>query len=370
MTMSSTLPGQARSSSRVLAYSTDTGPSGTEPTEEERAAAAAVLRMIWGMHISRALYAVTELGIPDRLAYGPVNCPELARDTGVHQDSLYRILRLLAALGLFSETPPRQFSLTILGDRLRSGAPASMRSWALLHGTVGGCQPFEHILHTVRTGQPGFDAAHGMPLFEFLAQHPGDAAVFDAAMLERTAAFAPSVGAGYDFSDIRTVVDVGGGRGTLLAAILRSHRHLQGTLFELPSVAAGAEAVLAAAGVMDRCEVVAGDFFHGVPAGGDCYLLANVLHDWDDTKAAEILANCRNAATRHGRILIIERLIPDDPAEAVPVLLSDINMLVLSSGGRERTNSEYGKLLQAAGLRQGITQPVTSPYGVIEGLPD
>ena len=173
--------------------------------------------------------------------------------------------------------------------------------------------------------------------------------------------------AGYDFSDIRTVVDVGGGRGTLLAAILRGHGHLQGTLFELPAVAAGAEAVLAAAGVMDRCEIVGGDFFHGVPAGADCYVLANVLHDWDDAKAAEILASCRRAVTRHGRVLIVERLIPDDPAEAVPALLSDINMLVLT-GGKERTNSEYGELLRAAGLRPGVVRPVTFPYGVIEGL--
>jgi hypothetical protein len=371
MTMSNTVRAQASSKSNVPAAAVPgTRVGGTESTEEERAAAAAVLRMIWGIHVSRGLYAVTELGIPDRLADGPVSCVELARDTGTHEASLYRVLRLLAALGVFSEAPPRSFRLTVLGARLRSGAPASMRFWALVHGTVGGCQPFEHILHTLRTGQPGFDAAHGMPLFEFLAQHPGDAAVFDAAMLERTAAFAPSVATGYDFSDIRTIVDVGGGRGILLAAILRSHGHLQGTLFELPAVTAGGEAVLAAAGLSDRYEVVAGDFFRGVPADADCYLLANVLHDWDDTKAIEILAACRKAVTSHGRILIIERLIPDDPAEAVPVLLSDINMLVLSSGGRERTNSEYGKLLQAAGLRPGIIQPVTFPYGVIEGLPD
>jgi hypothetical protein len=188
-------------------------------------------------------------------------------------------------------------------------------------------------------------------------------------MLERTAAFAPSVAAGYDFTGIRTVVDVGGGRGTLLAALLRGHGHLQGTLFEVPAVAAGARAVLDAAGVTGRCQVVAGDFFHAVPAGADCYMLANVLHDWDDTKAAEILASCRTAMTKHGRVLIIERLIPDNPAEALPVLLSDINMLVLSPGGRERTNTEYHRLLRAAGLRPGIIEPVTFPYGIIEGLP-
>jgi O-methyltransferase domain len=367
-TMSSTIPGQTSSNARVPAHSTAAGPDAVQPTQDQRAAATAVLRMIWGIHVSRAVYAVAEVGIADRLAGGPVSCADLARDTGADEDSLYRVLRLLAALGVFSEAPPRSFGLTMLGDRLRSGVPASMRSWALLHGTIAGCQPFEHIMQTVRTGRPGFDTAHGMPLFEFLAGHPGDAEVFDAAMLERTAAYAPSVAAGYDFSDLRTVVDVGGGRGILLAAILRGHRHLQGTLFELPTVAAGAEAVLATAGLMDRCDVVAGDFFQGVPAGADCYLLANVLHDWDDTRATEILAHCRRAVTRHGRVLIIERLIPDDPGQAVPVLLSDINMLVLS-GGRERTNEEYGSLLRAAGLRPGIIQPVTFPYGVIEGLP-
>ena len=339
------------------------------PTEEERAAAAAVLRMIWGMHVSRAIYAVTALGIPDQLADGPVSCAQLARDSGAHEGSLYRVLRLLASLGVFSEAAPGSFRLTVLGSRLQSEAPASMRSWALMHGTVGGCQPFEHILHAVRTGQPGFEAAHGMPLFEFLAQHPQDAAVFDAAMLERTAAFAPSVAASYDFSDFRTIVDVGGGRGILLAAILARHGHLQGTLFELPSVAAGATAVLESARVGDRCTVIAGDFFHAVPAGADCYVLANVLHDWDDTRAAEILASCRNAMTRHGRVLIVERLIPDEPTEAVPVLLSDINMLVLTSGGRERTNSEYRSLVEAAGLGLGRICPVTFPYGIIEALP-
>jgi len=337
------------------------------PTEEERAAAAGVLRMIWGLHVSRAIYATAALGIADRLADGPVSCAELARQAGADEAALYRVLRLLAALGVFTEVSPRSFGLTILGSRLRTDSPASMRSWALIHGSFGGCQPHEHFLHTVRTGEPGFVTAHGMPLFEYLAQHPGDAAVFDAAMAERTAAFAPSVAVGYDFSGIRTVVDVGGGRGILLAAILRAHPHLQGTLLELPAVAAAAGPVLATAGVLDRCEVVGGDFFQGVPAGADCYVLANVLHDWDDATAVRILAACRAAAARGGRVLIAERLIPGDPAQAVPALLSDINMLVLS-GGRERTNEEYRQLLRAAGLRPGTIRPVTFPYGIIEGL--
>ena len=274
---------------------------------------------------------------------------------------------MLGALGVFAEHEPRSFSLTTLGDRLRTDAPASMRSWAMLVDACGGVRAFEPILHTVRTGEPGLDAAHGMPWLEFLACHPENALSFDAAMSERTAAFAPSVAASYDFSALRTVVDVGGGQGILLAEILRQHGRLHGVLFELASVAAGAAAALTAAGVAGRGEIMAGDFFAAVPDGADCYLMANVLHDWDDRRAVRILRNCRQAMAPGGRVLIIERLLPDDPARALPTLLSDLNMLVIT-GGQERTNAEYGRLLAAAGLRLGQIQPVAPPYGVIEGL--
>jgi spermidine synthase len=242
-----------------------------------------------------------------------------------------------------------------------------VRSWAMLVEALGGVRAFEHIVHTVRTGEPGIETAHGMGIFEFLAQNPTNAANFDAAMAERTAAFAPSVAADYDFSRMRTVVDVGGGQGILLAAILRRHTHLRGILFEVPTVVAGAEAVLMASDIADRSEVRAGDFFDRVPDGADGYVMANVLHDWDDARAVEILGNCRRAMTEDGRVLIVERLIPDDPSEAAPVLLSDINMLVFT-GGQERTNAEYGQILTAARMRRGKVLPVVFPYGVIEGL--
>jgi hypothetical protein len=188
-------------------------------------------------------------------------------------------------------------------------------------------------------------------------------------MSERTAQFAPSVAAGYDFSAMRTVADIGGGKGTLLAAILRANGHLRGVLFDLPAVVANAGEVLRAAGVADRCEIVPGDFFAGVPEGADAYIMANVLHDWDDARSVGILHNCRAAMAAGGRVLIVERLIPDDPAAALPVLLSDMNMLVFT-GGMERTNAEYGDLLARAGLNLGRVLPVASPYGVIEGLAD
>jgi O-methyltransferase domain len=339
----------------------------TGTTEADRAAAAAtLLRMIWGIHISRCVYAVAELGIADLLADRPVSSSELARATGSHEPSLYRVLRLLSALGVFEEHDSRAFGLTAVGERLRRDAPLGMRSWAIFREALGGVRPFEHIVQTVRTGKPGFDIEFGQGVFELAAQNPQAAAIRDAAMSERTAAFAASVADTYDFSDVRTLVDVGGGKGTLLVELLRRHPHLHGTLFETPPVAARASAVLNAIDA-DRWEVVAGDFFERVPAGADCYVMANVLHDWDGPRAIEILSNCRRSMATGGMVLIVERLIPEGGGDPVPTLLSDINMLVIT-GGQERTNAEYGRLLEAAGLRLGKIEPVTFPYGVIEGF--
>jgi SAM-dependent methyltransferase len=239
----------------------------------------------------------------------------------------------------------------------------------MLVESLGGVRAFEPIIETIRTGTPGLDLAHGMSIFEFVETHPELAKGFHAAMSERTAQFAPSVAAGYDFSAMRTVADIGGGNGTLLAAILRANGHLRGVLFDQPAVVANAPEVLQTAGVEDRCEIVPGDFFARVPGGADAYIMANVLHDWDDARSARILRNCRAAMATSGRVLIIERLIPDDPAAALPVLLSDMNMLVFT-GGKERTNAEYGELLSEADLSPGRVLPFAPPYGVIEGLAD
>ena len=339
----------------------------SRPTKEERTAAAAVLQMIWGVHMSRAVYVVAALGIADLLAGGPMTAAQLAQATQAHEESLYRVLRLLASLGVLTEHDHRLFTLTILGERLRADVPASMRSWAMVVDCAGGMRTFEPIIETVKSGKPGLDIAYGMGLFEFLAAHPDQAQQFQAAMSERTAAFAPSVAARYDFSPMRTVADIGGGNGTLLAAILRAHGHLRGILFDRPSVIANAAGVLQAEGVADRCEIVPGDFFQGVPDGVDGYILANVLHDWNDADSVRILGACRRAMAKDGRVLIVERLMPDDPADAVPVLLSDLTMLVVT-GGKERTNAEYGQLLADAGMSLASVQPVAPPHGVIEGL--
>jgi SAM-dependent methyltransferase len=341
-------------------------PSRVEPTGEERAAAARMLELIGGLHISRALNCVAELGIPDRLAGGPRTSAELAQATHCHEPSLYRVLRLLAALGVLAELAPRTFRLTVLGDRLRTGVPASVRSWATLADTLG-FAAFEPILEMVRTGASGAQLVYGMPGMERLHQDAERGARFDAAMSERTKAFASSVAACYDVSGLRTIADIGGGQGVLLAAILGAHQHLRGILFDVPAVTGSAAGLLRDAGLADRCEVVTGDFFQSVPAGADAYLMANVLHDWDDDRSRQILANCRQAMAPGGRVLIIERLIPADPAAAVPVLVSDLNMLVLT-GGLERTSTEYHALLTATRFRPGEVLPVAPPYGVIEGF--
>jgi O-methyltransferase domain/Dimerisation domain len=339
------------------------------PAAEVQAAAATMLRMIQGLHISRAVYVAAKLGISDLLADGPRPAAELAQLTKAHAPSLYRVLRLLAALNVLREQPSGHFALTPLGERLRTGVPGSLRYWALLTDQLGGLRPFDRIFDTVMSGEAGLKLAYDDKWTEFLANHPTATVEFQAAMSERTAAFAPSVAATYDFSQMRRVVDVGGGRGTLLAAVLAARAHLDGVVFDLPEVVAGAAETFRAAGVADRCGIESGDFFVAVPSGGHGYLLANVLHDWDDERSAVILRNCRRAMHADGKVLIVERMIFDDPERSLPTLLSDLNMLVLT-GGQERTEEEYARLFVSAGLRLTSVVPVAYPYGIFEGAPN
>ena len=224
--------------------------SAVEPTEEERAAAAKLLQMIWGLHVSRAVYLAAELGVADLLATGTRTAAGLAKATQTNEPALYRVLRLLAALGVLTEPEPRSFGLTVLGDRLRSDVPASMRNWAMLADTVG-FDAYEPILDAARTGKTGLEIAYGVTTFERLHGDAQRAARFDATMSERAAAFAPSVAAAYDFAGMRVIADIGGGQGTLLAAILR-RRALRGVVFEVPDVARRAVSVLREASVADQ----------------------------------------------------------------------------------------------------------------------
>jgi hypothetical protein len=298
-------------------------PISENSTADVQAAAAAVLRMIQGLHISRAVYVAARLGIADLLADGPRSSAQLAQLTRAHAPSLYRVLRLLAALNVLGEQPAGHFALTPLGERLRSGVPGSLRNWAMLTDTVGGLKPFDRIIDSVMTGEAGLKLAYDDTWIDFLVKHPAEAVNFQAAMSERTASFAPSLAATYDFSRMRRVV-------------------------------------------ADRSATESGDFFVAVPSGGDGYLLANVLHDWDDDRSVAILHSCRRAMQGEGRVLIVERMIFSDPERSIPTLLSDLNMMVLT-GGQERTEEEYARLLATADLRLTRVLPVAYPYGVIEG---
>jgi len=331
-------------------------------------ASAAVLRMIQGLHISRAIYVAAKLGIADLLADGPRSAVELAQLTRAHASSLYRVLRLLGALDVFREQPTGHFALTPLGERLQTGVAGSLRHWAVVTDDMGELRPFGRILDTVLSGEPGLKLASGEGWIDFLVARPALAASFQAAMSERTAAFAPSLAATYDFPRMHHVVDVGGGRGTLLAAVLTARPDLRGTVFDLPKVVAGSAELLQAAGLADRCVVCGGDFFANVPTGGDGYILANVLHDWDDDRSVAILRNCRQAIHADGKVLVVERMIFDDPTRSIPTLLSDINMLILT-GGQERTTDEYTRLFAGAGMRLARVLPLAHPYGIFEGTP-
>jgi O-methyltransferase domain/Dimerisation domain len=268
---------------------------GATPTDRSPMASAkpsdALRQMITGCLVTQLVYVVAKIGVADRLATGPSTAGDLAAATGVHPQALYRVLRALASLGVFAEDDRGRFSLTEAAAALRSDAPDSLQAFAMLWGEVlwPSCGA---LLHSVRTGQPAFEHLHGMGVFEYLPQHPQAAEIFDRAMTNLTRRSAKPVVAAYDFSSVNTVVDVGGGQGTLLAAVLRANPRLKGVLYDRPDVLATARRTLAGEGVLERCELVRGDFFSSVPRGGDAYLLKDVLHDWDDRRAVAILTTC------------------------------------------------------------------------------
>jgi O-methyltransferase domain len=338
-----------------------------EPDRSKRHAAARMMELAWGSLVTQAASVVATLGVADELADGPREVGELAGAVGAHGPSLHRVLRVLADYDLVQELPGRRFALTATGAPLRRDVPGSLRGLAIYAGMPFRQHAVTGLLASVRTGKPAFEQVHGQSLFEYLQEHPDAAAAFDAAMADLSRVWIAPVVDAYDFSPFSRVVDVGGGTGALLAAILSAHPDLRGTLFDLPHVVGGAERHLTSAGVGDRCEVVAGDFFDGVPAGGDAYLLANVIHDWDDEHAVRILRNCRAAIGTHGRVLLAEEVLPDTPSPSLTKLM-DLAMLVITPDGRQRTPTQYRALFERAGLRLSRVLPGGSTYSVVEAL--
>ena len=326
---------------------------------------ATLTEMILGYQRSQALYVAAKLGIADLLKEGPRSCEELAQATGTHARSLYRVLRYLASIGVFNEGKPAEFELTPLAIGLQTGVPGSQRAMAIMYGEEH-YRAWGEILYSVRTGEPAFNHIFGQGVFAYLADHPEAAAVVNEGMTDVATQMAAAVVQAYDFSSYGTIVDVGGGYGTFLTALLQAHPQVRGILFDQPNVVAGAAKQIEASGLAGRCHTVAGDFFTAVPAGGDAYVLTRVIHDWDEAHSIAILKSCCRAMADHGTLLVIERMIPpgNTPSRSK---LADLNMLVFT-GDCERTEAEYRALFAAAGftLRQIIhTQ---SPFSIIEGV--
>ncbi|MDQ6833229.1 MAG: acetylserotonin O-methyltransferase [Chloroflexota bacterium] len=324
-------------------------------------------QLIGGFQVSQAIYVVAKLGIADLLADGPQGSDALARATGTNESALYRVLRFLVGIGLFEEVAPRHFALTGLGAGLRTDVPGSLRPNVLMILDEPKWGPWGQLLYSVRTGEIAFDRVHGVGLFDYFRAHPENAATFDAAMTSNTARSGPEITGAYDFSGIHRLVDVGGGHGLLLATILQAHLGMRGVLFDLPDVITGAPALLAEAGVAERCEIVPGDFFTAVPPG-DAYILRQIIHDWDDIRATAILANCRRAMQGAGKVLVVERAIGSDYRQALQVLYVDLEMLV-SMGGLQRTEEEYAMLFNAAGLRLSAVVRLGEHFSIYEGIP-
>jgi hypothetical protein len=321
-------------------------------------------------YVSHALYVLAQLNIADHIvaAGGVADAEWLARVTQTHAPSLRRVLRLLVTSDLLAESEDGRFSLTPLSTCLRTDVPGSFRSSVMLFTGPGIMQAWHELLHSVRTGETGTRLGPGEDPFSLIEKDPEDAKIFDEAMAAHTAIVARAVADVYDFSPFRTIVDVGGGNGALLAEILRANPELRGMVFELPRVAERARTHLAAAGLAGRCEVVEGDCFAAVPPGGDAYLLKHVIHDWNDERAAAILRNVHRAMPSHARLLLIEGIYPprvDNSIRCQGAARNDVNMLVCT-GGRQRSEAEFHSLFAATGFALARILPTRSTSFVIE----
>jgi len=326
-----------------------------------------ILRLINGYQMTQAIHVAASLGLADHLKDGPRSAEELASLAQAHPAALYRLLRALAAAGIFREDDERRFSLTPMGNCLRSDSSTPMGAWAEFVGRPYVWQAWGHLLHSIKTDQNAFSSLHGTSVWQYRIEHPEEGAVFDRAMTGLSGGAVETLVGAYSFADFRHVADIGGGQGQLIARILSANATLRGTLFDQSHVVDKAGALLTEAGVDDRCEIVAGNFFESVPSGADAYLLRAVLQCWEDQEAIAILKACRRVMTEAAKLLIIEHILAP-PNEGLAGKFADINMLVLP-GGRERTRDEFSSLCAVAGFKLVGAVPAGPRYNVIEAKP-
>lgn len=345
-----------------MAGSSTKGTSVVNPGAEQE-----ILQLATGYMAPACLYIAAKLRIADQLAEGPEPISALAgASRGVHENSLYRVMRALASVGVFTETAPRTFANTPASELLREGVPGSMRDVVLFVTNPTHFRVFAELEHAVNTGETGIKRLTGLDAFDFFRQNPAEEQAFNAAMSGMSRQYAHAVVEAYDFSDLGTIADIGGGHGGLLCAILRKNYGLRGIVFDAPHVAAGAAPHIESMGLGERCQALGGDFFQKAPPA-DSYIMKSVIHDWDDARAIAVLKNCA-AAMRgdKGKVLLLEMVLSpgNEPHFGKWV---DLEMLVMA-GGHERTEAEFAELLAKAGLRLTRVVRTKSPVCVIESV--
>lgn len=326
--------------------------------------------MVFGGMAAQVIAVATRLKVPDVIGDGGCTADQAAAECGIPAPNMRRLLRALAALELLTETAPDRFALAPAGELLRSDGEGSLFAFARMFTDPVMLQAWQGLESSLRTGETAFDKEFGTDFFDHLKTDPELSAFFNASMAQGTGAVAAALPGSYDFGPFRTLVDVGGGDGTLISPVLAAYPHLRGIVYDSPEGAAQAPEKLRAAGVADRCEVESGDFFTAVPEGGDAYLLKSIVHDWDDDRAATILGHCRRALPAHGRLLLVEPVLPEtvDGSLRPTVYLTDLNMLV-NIGGRERTRGEFERLCARAGFTLTDVRPLEYGFCLIEATP-
>ncbi|MFO7180041.1 MAG: methyltransferase, partial [Pseudomonadota bacterium] len=334
-------------------------------SQAEEAPPVALAKLLFGSLVTQMIATAMQLDVPERLKNGPLSAEAIAAAAGSHPDATYRLLRALGSLGVLVEGPDRTFSLSPMGRLLVADEPGTLAGLARLTA-----EPWHHaslgqMVHSVRTGESGFYKVHGEHLFTWLSGRPRESSVFADAMTSFSNAEASMILRAYDFSAAECIVDVGGGNGLLLAHLLEANERARGVLLELPSVVEGARRLLTEHGVDRRIEIVPGDFFRAVPEGGDIYILKHVLHDWRDERAFTIVENVARAMPRGGRLLVIEQVLAPPGVSHFSKVL-DVGVMVLTDGGRERTEREHAALLERAGLELSRVVPLAGPITILE----
>lgn len=338
----------------------------TTNSPDERPPHVQLIQMGRAYIASRVVYAAAKLGIADHLASGAKSAEDLAGPIQAHAPSLHRLMRTLAGLGILSEQPGKRFALTTLGQALKTAAPGSARSAIMFTGSPTAQMGWDNLVYSVQTGKPGFDKAHGMGLFDYLAKHPDEASLFSEMMAGNHSQEPAAVAEAYDFSTFETIVDVGGASGSMLATVLGKYPGPQGILFDRPHVVRDSPALLKSKGVADRVTIEPGDFFQRVPRAADAYILSHVLHDWSEEQNLTILRHIREAMRSDGRLLIVEIVITAGDAPH-PGKMLDMVMLQ-QTGGEERSEAEYADLLKKAGFRLSRVVPTSSFASIVEAV--